>query len=226
MTPEEQKEFDDLKASVKQLHEALPALFAFRDNHELWLRETGLFDLLVQDVLSRVPKAQQPLPQGSVDVRASLAALNIHVDNARLSIGRPIDYQTQACLQLGGDGVAAEIQGISNTRGTDGQNPGEPHINTLVIVDNDGGWRVRQYQKWWNGRIRNTTNRKAATIALDSVGDLCGSHIEVGATSDGGQSWYIRTTDKVVDFATYKVGGLIRILKSVAGYGAADTQQL
>ncbi len=173
-----------------------------------------------------IPPAPPQVPSDMREaVRQALASYDIHIDNGRLSIGWEIDYETQAPLQIGGR-VAAEIQGRSNVNKTDGQNRDEPHVNTQVLCDNDGGWRVRQYQKWWNGRVRNTTNRKAATIALDSVGDLCGSHIEVGASSDGGQSWYIRTQGKVVDFATYKVGGLIRILKSVSGYGAADEQIL
>lgn len=55
-------ELKDLKESVDKIHAALPPLFAFRDNFELWAKETGVFDHLVQDVLSRVPKSvvQEP----------------------------------------------------------------------------------------------------------------------------------------------------------------------
>lgn len=202
--------------------EALPATAPTAPTPSAGLSEASVRAIVAGEI-AKIPASPGAALSG--DVKDQLAAFDIHIDTRRMSIGWEIDYETQAPLQIGGR-CAAEIQGRSNVNGTDGQNPGEQHINTEVIVDNDGGWRVRQYAKWWNGRVRNTTNRRTSVIALDSMGDFCGSHIEVGASQDFGQSWYIRTAGTVVDIATYKVGGFIRILKSVAGYGSTDSQQL
>lgn len=158
---------------------------------------------------------------GAVDVVAALAALDIYVDDGRMSIGWPIDYKTQACFQIGGR-VAAEIQGRSNDNRTDGQNPNEPHLNTMVICDNDGSWSVRQYCKWWNGAVRNTSSRQYTRLSIDSKGDFCCSDDRWPK----GQVWYIRKSEGFVDFCAYQVGMIVRILKSIAGYGAADNQQL
>lgn len=157
---------------------------------------------------------------------ATLAAYDIHIVKGKIGVGMEPDPEDNAALHIGGRANAV-ILGVSNTGGTDGQNPGEVHKNTMVIADNDGGMRWRQYVQWTvNGKKRNTTNRRLSILALDSKGDLCKSTQEVGEDSDGGQTWYIRSVGPIVDFATYKVGGLIRILRSLAGYGATDVQQL
>ena len=183
----------------------------------------------VKPVPAPSPVVVAPDPVVGTDFAASVLAVlranDIHVAPGKLAIGRSIDFENQACFQIGGR-VAAEISGLSNTGRTDRQNPDEPHENSMVLCDNDGGWRVRQYQTWFNGMRRNTKNRKASTLAVDSMGDVCQSHVEVGVTSDGGQSWYIRTSGIVVDFCTYKAGGFIRILRSVLKYGSTDVQQL
>lgn len=166
-----------------------------------------------------------PPTQGG-DVKAQLAAYDIHIIPGKLAIGLEPDPDYDASIQIGGN-VAAEILGVSNTRRTDAQNPDEVHKNVLSIAGNDGGFRMLQYLGWGpTGKKRNTLNRRASILALDSQGDLCKSTEDVGATSDGGQSWYIRTNGNIVEFCTYKVGAFIRILKSVAQYGATDSQQL
>lgn len=171
------------------------------------------------------PPAPQVPPPG-FDIVAALAAYDIHIIPGKLAIGMQPDPNYNASIQLGGN-VDAEILGVSNTKGTDPQNPGEVHKNVVSIAGNDGGLRLLQNLGWGpKGKIRTTLNRRASILALDSMGDLCKSTEEIGATSDGGQSWYIRTSGNVVEFCTYKVGAFIRILKSVAQYGATDSQQL
>lgn len=61
----------ELETSIAKIFAALPALFAFRDNHLLWMQETGLFDLIVQDVLSRVPVSSSgtPGPKGDQGIQ-------------------------------------------------------------------------------------------------------------------------------------------------------------
>lgn len=160
------------------------------------------------------------------DVKSALAAYDIHIIPGKLAIGMEPDPDYDASLQLGGN-VAAEILGVSNTRGTDGQNPGEVHKNVVSVAGNDGGLRLLQNLGWGpKGKIRTTLNRRASILAIDSMGDVCKSTEEVGATSDGGQSWYIRTSGNVVEFCTYKIGAYLRILKSSITYGSTDQAQL
>lgn len=169
--------------------------------------------------------AQRPSGSaGSVDVKAEFAALNIHVDTNRISIGSPIDYESQSPLQLGGNGVAAEIQGRSNTQGTDGQNPGEPHLNTFVVCDNDGGMRGRQYMKWFNGKkIRNTTNRPGSIFALfDSMGDTCISDDRWAR----GQFWYLVKGLTRGFLSIYQPGVTLEIRETSVEYSASDVQKL
>lgn len=184
----------------------------------------------INSLASRVTALEQrPVTASSSsggDVKSQLAAYDIHIIPGKFAIGMEPDPDYDASLQLGGN-VAAEILGVSNTRGTDGQNPGEVHKNVVSVAGNDGGLRLLQNLGWGpKGKIRTTLNRRASILAIDSMGDVCKSTEEVGATSDGGQSWYIRTAGNVVEFCTYKVGAYIRILKSVAQYGATDSQQL
>ncbi len=176
------------------------------------------------------PPATPPAPVGDAfaeQVAAALAKYGIHIAPNKIGVGMLPDPDDAAALHIGGD-AAAVILGRSNTRRTDGQNPDEVHTNTFVVADNDGGMRWRQYLQWINGvKKRNTLNRRASVVALDSKGDLCGSHEEVGETRDGGQSWYIRTIgSQFVDFVTYKLGMRPRVLRSEAAYGAADTEML
>lgn len=215
----------------------------------IWWRnqQNNLLDQLAAELGTTIYHWVPPLPQDPTPVPpqppvivtdeftqavvASLAKLNIHVRPNKIAIGmKPLS--DAAAIQIGGDAPAV-VLGMSNAyadgraRQTDGQNPDEVHINTFVVADNDGGIRWRQYLQWINGtRTRNTQNRRASVLALDSQGDLCKSTMEVGSNTDGGQSWYIRTEGLVVEFCTYKVGAFIRILKSVTGYGARDEAQL
>lgn len=167
------------------------------------------------------PPATVPAPSGdfAAQVLAVLAANNVHIIPGKLAIGMKPDPMYDAALQLG-DTVAAEILGVSNTRKTDKQNEFEIHKNVISVAGNDGGIRLIQYLGWGPlGKIRNTLNRRASILALDSMGDLCKSTEEIGQTSDGGQSWYIRTNGAIVEFCTYKVGGFIRFMKSIFKYG-------
>lgn len=178
-----------------------------------------------QEKIDNLPTGNVVAPPQS-DVKAALAEYGIRIAANKIGVGVDIDAADPAALQIGGD-AAAVVLGVSNTKGTDGQNPTEVHKNSLVVADNDGGMRFRQYLQWTSaGRVRNTTNRRASVFALDSQGDVCKSTLEIGAESDGGQSWYIRTVGNVVEICTYKVGAFVRILKSVSGYGATDSAQL
>lgn len=171
----------------------------------------------------------------SGDVRDQLAAYNVHIRQNKLTVGMLPDEDDPSALQIGGD-AAATILGLSNAyadgspRGTDGQNPGEAHKSTLVVSDNDGGMRLRQYFQWKRvdgaiKRVRNTTNRPAGILALDSRNDLCASRNEVGSESDGGQAWYMRIIGLYAQLCTYKPGGEVHILESTT-YGATDRQKL
>lgn len=166
-------------------------------------------------------KALENTPAGTADVKAGLAAYDIHIAPGKLSIGWEVDDETQAPLQLGGR-VAAEIQGRSNVNKTDGQNPNEPHINTLVVCDNDGGARLRQYMKWFNGKVRNTTNRPGSIFAIfDSMGDTCISDDRWAV----GQFWYWVKSSTRGLFATYQPGVKIEIAES-SSYASIDQKRL
>jgi hypothetical protein len=166
--------------------------------------------------------AVEAKPAASVDVLAVLRDAPVVRMDGKVCLGMdPVD--AHARLQIEG----AEILGKSNINATDPQNPNEPHTNVFSLAGNDGGMRWIQYGYWGpNGKKRNTTNRPLSILALDSMGDLCKSTQPVGSDYDGGQSWYIRTSGQFVDFCVYKVGHAIRILKSAAGYGSTDVQQL
>lgn len=196
----------------------------------------GLQDLdnAIADLRQKVaalPSVPTSTQTGGFNVKDALAAYGVHIAPNKIGIGMEPEGDDASALQMGGD-AAPCILGVSNTKGTDNQNPGEVHKNTFVVADNDGGMRLRQYLQWVTDatgkvvRKRNTANRRASILALDSQGDLCKSTMEVGSENDGGQSWYIRTEGLVVEFCTYKVGAFLRILKSVAGYGARDEAQL
>lgn len=167
-------------------------------------------------------EAVESKPAGSVDVLAVLRDAPVVRMNGKVCLGmEPVDAHGR--LQIEG----AEIVGMSNVNRTDPQNPDEPHINVFSLAGNDGGMRWIQYGYWGpNGKKRNTQNRPLSILALDSMGDLCKSTQPVGSDYDGGQEWYIRSNAGFVDFCTYKVGKVIRILKSAAGYGSTDVQQL
>lgn len=152
-------------------------------------------------------------------VKAALASMDIHVDDgAWFSMGWPIDYENQAHLQLGGR-IPAELWGHSNPFRTDGQNPDEWHGNSVVICDNDGGWRVRQYIKWFKGMVRNTLSRPGTMLAIDSWGDVC-----ISDDREHGQAFYLvkRIGQGVIDLCTYITRFRVRILRSQATYGATD----
>jgi hypothetical protein len=174
------------------------------------------------DTLKARMDAVEAKPAASVDVLAVLRDAPVVRMDGKVCLGMdPVD--AHARLQIEG----AEILGKSNINATDPQNPNEPHTNVFSLAGNDGGMRWIQYGYWGpNGKKRNTTNRPLSILALDSMGDLCKSTQPVGSDYDGGQSWYIRTSGQFVDFCVYKVGHAIRILKSAAGYGSTDVQQL
>jgi hypothetical protein len=214
---------DPLTTRVVKVQVAQDSIVAWKDNFELWFVERGILDAIVQDVLGKISR---PQPSVGGDVQAQLAAYDIHVRPGVLAIGLEPDPNDSEPLQVGGR-VPATILGVSNTQGTDAQNPGEVHKNSFVVADNDGGMRWRQYLQWTRtGKKRNTLNRPGSILALDSMGDLCKSTEPVGSSVDGGQTWYIRSAGQFVDFCTYQVGKTIRILKSVSGYAATDQQQL
>jgi hypothetical protein len=174
------------------------------------------------DTLKERMAAVEAKPAASVDVLAVLRDAPVVRMDGKVCLGMdPVD--AHARLQIEG----AEILGKSNINATDPQNPNEPHTNVFSLAGNDGGMRWIQYGYWGpNGKKRNTQNRPLSILALDSMGDLCKSTQPVGSDYDGGQSWYIRTSGQFVDFCVYKVGHAIRILKSAAGYGSTDVQQL
>ncbi len=179
----------------------------------------------IETRLKALESKPAPAPSQSVDVVAQLAALNIHARQGKLGIGMvPLD-DASAQIQMEGDrGVS--ILGRSNTLGTDKQNPGEVHTHEIHVCDNDGGLRFLQYGFWGkDGFIRNTLNRRHSVVALDSMGDLCGSHIDVGATKDGGQSWYLITNmvEKFVRLCTFKAGWKIQVREASTQYAATET---
>lgn len=169
-----------------------------------------------------------PAPSDTAAIIAALETQGIYVEQNRLGVGiRPIP-DSQSALHIGGES-GAEITGVSNTKGTDGQNPGEVHISSFVVSDNDGGMRWRQYLIWGkNGKKRNTTNRPASILALDSVGELCSSQQQVDSDVDGGQNWYIKIdwARRLVRFVTFKVGWRPTIEACSTTYGDADEKLL
>lgn len=225
----------ELQAAIGDYHNPIDLTHppAELPNHEYPIlfrqRQLGVgIDSLVQQVeaIAQHPTGSVQVPITENHVTGNLVVDGDLVVGRKLSIGMQPDEAYDAALQIGGN-VAAEILGVSNTKGTDKQNPGEVHKNVISVAGNDGGLRFLQNLGWGpGGKIRTTLNRRASILALDSMGDVCKSTEEVGATSDGGQSWYIRTQGNVVEFCTYKVGAFIRILKSVATYGATDAEQL
>jgi hypothetical protein len=203
---------------MSKVQVAMDGVVSKLDNIALYLKEKGVHDVIVQEVLALVPRSSG----ASVDVLAVLRDAPVVRMDGKVCLGMdPVD--AHARLQLEG----AEILGKSNINATDPQNPNEPHTNVFSLAGNDGGMRWIQYGYWGpNGKKRNTQNRPLSILALDSMGDLCKSTQPVGSDYDGGQSWYIRTSGQFVDFCVYKVGHAIRILKSAAGYGSTDVQQL
>lgn len=57
-----------LERQASDLVEAFRTYIAFRDNHEVWLKEMGIWDRLIQDVLSRVPITSSGAVSSSVVV--------------------------------------------------------------------------------------------------------------------------------------------------------------
>lgn len=154
-------------------------------------------------------------------VVAALAELGIYVEQNRMGVGIRPDADSGAAITVGGES-AAVIDGISNTKGTDGQNPGEVHKSSFVVSDNDGGQRARQYALWKGGVMtRNTTNRPFTAFAfMDSWGDTCISDDRWPK----GQVFYLVKTDGSVSLCTYQQGWTIKLKESVAAYGAADKE--
>lgn len=178
------------------------------------------------------PLVPAPAPGGdfSAAVLAVLRANDINIvqsaTGVKVGIGMEPLLNINEPLQIG-DRVAASIYGLSNTRKTDRQNPDQPHGNSLVIADNDGGMRLRQYMTWaWNAvtgqneKVRNTTNRPGTIVAIDSMGDLCGSDDRIPY----GQVWYLvkRIGEGVVDFCSYQIGIKLRLRESRGAYAATD----
>jgi hypothetical protein len=62
MTAAERQEFDALKQQVANLTEANRTQLAFRDNHFVWLQETGNLDKIVKAVLGSTSLPATPLP--------------------------------------------------------------------------------------------------------------------------------------------------------------------
>lgn len=161
-----------------------------------------------------------PVPTSTSAVVTALAEMGIYVEMNRLGVGVRPDPNSQSALFIGGES-AAEITGISNTKGTDGQNPGEVHKNSLVVADGDGGMRARQYATWGlNGRgmVRNTTNRPQTTFAfMDSMGNWC-----ISDGRFGGQIVYGIKDDGNFHLVSFQQGKTILLQKSVAAYAASD----
>ncbi len=167
---------------------------------------------------AKPPNVQQP-----ADVVAQLAALNIHVAPNVMAIGMEIEPKSLSQLQLAG-AKGASILGRSNVGGTDGQNPGEVHTNSIHVCDTDGGIRFLQYGYWGKGGfVRNTLNRVFSVFAVDSMGDYCVSKTAVGETEDGGQVFYIlfNLAQKFVRLCTFIPGWKMQVREAKA-YGATE----
>lgn len=185
--------------------------------------------VVTQPAPTPAPTVPAPVPvpitgDFAAQLVAALATYDIHIAPGKLAIGMKPDMGADAQFQIGGRG-SAEILGRSNMAGLDGQNPGEVHSNVLSVAGNDGGMRLIQYAYWGNGgKQRNTMNRPNTILAIDSMGDICVSDDRIAY----GQVFYLvkRVSQGFIDLCTYQVGHSIRVLKSVAGYGAADSQQL
>lgn len=189
--------------------------------------------------VSTVP--QTPVPSGDIAgiVQQLADTYNVHIARNVVSVGIPPDDESKAGLQVGGE-AEAEVLGISNTRGTDGQNPGEVHKNTLSICANDGGMRGIQYGNWGrNGLRRNTTNRPMTIRALmDSMGEACwsvdpldaGEKSSIKLAADGrmyGQLYYERVdwVAKKVVLTAFQPGWTVEVAGSSA-YGDSSVKQL
>lgn len=192
-------------------------------------------------IVNPAPVVSAPIPSG--DIAAIVAALaatyNIYISRNVISVGLPPDAESRAGVQVGGE-AEAEVLGISNTRGTDGQNPGEVHKNTLSIAANDGGMRAIQYGNWGvNGLKRNTTNRNMTIKAfMDSMGEACISQDPQTATETGsvqlsangrlyGQLYYERIdwARKKIVLVAFQPGWTVEIAGSSA-YGDGTVKQL
>jgi hypothetical protein len=202
-----------------------------------------------QDSLNRAfVKLADAVAGGGTGATAAeqLAALNIHVLRNKLSVGMLPILDSKSAIDIGGE-ASAVILGGSNMNAdhspahTDGQNPGEVHINGIVVADNDGGLRWWQYAYWnkLGQKVRNTNpadpryNRPNTTVALDSYGDLCISDDRVS----WGQVFYLvkRISAGFVDLCTFRTDFKIRLRQSSVkpgheadpesfdkGYGACD----
>lgn len=173
---------------------------------------------------SPVPVPSSTGPDFTNAVIAALASLNINVARNYLAVGMPIEFDTSLGLQVGGE-AGAGVLGRSNTRGTDGQNPGEVHTNGVVICDNDSGWRVWKGGFWGRkGLVRNTLNRPMTIVAIDSWGDICVSQDPVGSTATNrtyGQHFYMvfDYAAKVIKLAAFQVGWKLKLLETPTTYG-------
>lgn len=169
------------------------------------------------------------VPPAPGDIPADLAgavlnvlrnAPSVRIDGT-LALGGDPRPNSHAQIHIHGGLGAAHILGISNETGNDKQNPNEVHESEFVISDTDGGIRAIQYGRFFNGKIRNTTNRPMSIFALfDSMGDTCVSDDRI----PHGQIWYIvkRIGERFVDFCTYQVGHRPRLMAAQGEYAAND----
>jgi hypothetical protein len=120
---------DTLTTRVVKVQVAQDSIVEWKDKFALWFSEVGMFDALVQDVLSRVPKPQPASTEGG-------AAEGLAVGEAGLVWLKSIS----------GVGIAFESD-TNAQNGQRGENNTHRQIGSIVISD-DAGIGIHQNVVW------------------------------------------------------------------------------